>query len=174
MEVKARFYNRIGILAMFALTGVAGALVLYYGMFFVLALVNYFDGVYKHDTFYQRYPTAAAYLATFFSTGTLKHLPGYEIEINLGIPLILGCGMVCLGFLLALLLRKNRLSVEKGRISGKPMLGKPFDEPIANLQQARFWPLWGLLLQLDGKRHLFLFVRNRPQILEALETKTTV
>ena len=38
METKARFYNRIGILAAFALMGIVGAVVLYYGMFFVLAL----------------------------------------------------------------------------------------------------------------------------------------
>ena len=95
MEVKAQFRNRIGVLALFALVGAAGAAVLYYGMYFVLALVNYFDSFYKHETFYQLYPTAASYLATFFSTGTLKHLPGYEIEINLGIPLLFGCGMVC-------------------------------------------------------------------------------
>ena len=83
MEVKAQFRNRIGVLALFALVGAAGAAVLYYGMYFVLALVNYFDSFYKHETFYQLYPTAVSYLATFFSTGTLKHLPGYEIEINL-------------------------------------------------------------------------------------------
>lgn len=173
MEAKARFYNRIGILAMCTLVGIAGALVLYYGMFFVLALVNYFDGFYKHDTFYQLYPTAISYLTTFFSTGTLKHLPGYEIEFNLGMPLLFGGGMACLGLLLAILLRKNRLSVAEGRISGKPMLGKPFDEQIVSLQQARAWPLWGLLLRLNDKRHLFLLVSNRSEILEALETVKT-
>lgn len=172
MEARARFFNRIGVLAMFTLVGIAGAAVLYYGMFFVLALVNYFDGIYKHETFYQLYPTAISYLSTFFATGTLKHLPGYEIEINVGIPLLFGCGMVCLGLLLAVLLRKNRLSVEHGRLAGKPMLGKPFDETIANLQRTRLWIFWGLLLRLDGKQHLFLFVRNRQEILESLETQT--
>ena len=174
MEARARFYNRIGVLAVFTLVGIAGAAALYYGMFFVLALVNYFDGFYKHDTFYQLYPTAGSYLATFFSTGTLKHLPGYEIEFNLGIPLLFGCGMVFLGCLLVILLRKNRLSVEQGKISGKSMLGKPFEAPASQVRQIKPWPFWGLLLRIDEKRHLFLFVKNKFEILEALEpVKTT-
>ena len=174
MEVKGRFFNRIGVLAVSALVGIAGAAVLYYGLFFVLALVNYFDGVYKHETFYQLYPTAISYLSTFFATGTLKHLPGYEIEFNLGIPLLFGCGMVFLGILLAILLRRNGLEVTRERIHGKSILGKSFDTPASNLQQARMLPLWGLLLRLDGKPHLFLLVKNRSEILEALETQTTV
>ena len=173
METKARFFNRIGIVAAFALTGIVGAAVLYFGMFFVLALVNYFDGVYKHDTFYQLYPTAASYLATFFSTGTLKHLPGYEIEFNVGIPLMFGCGMLCLGILLAILLRKNQLTVERQRICGKPALGKTFDVRLAALQRVKPWPFWGLLLQIDGKRQLLLFVKNRGEILETFEAVKT-
>lgn len=172
MEARARFFNRIGVLAMFTLVGIAGAAVLYYGMFFVLALVNYFDGIYKHETFYQLYPTAISYLSTFFATGTLKHLPGYEIEINVGIPLLFGCGMVFLGMLLAILLGKNELSVSQERISGKAIAGKPFAVPVSDLRQVKLWPLWGLLLRLDGKQHLFLFVRNRQEILESLETQT--
>ena len=170
MEVKAQFRNRIGVLALFALVGAAGAAVLYYGMYFVLALVNYFDSFYKHETFYQLYPTAASYLATFFSTGTLKHLPGYEIEINLGIPLLFGCGMVCLGTLLAMLLRRNELSLGRNQICGKALFGKPFAGRVSDMQQVKLCPLWGLLLQLDGKWRLFLFLKNRTRILEALET----
>ena len=170
MEVKAQFRNRIGVLALFALVGAAGAAVLYYGMYFVLALVNYFDSFYKHETFYQLYPTAASYLATFFSTGTLKHLPGYEIEINLGIPLLFGCGMVCLGLLLAMLLHRNELSLARDQICGKALFGKPFAGTVWDLQQVKLCPLWGLLLQLDGKWRLFLFLKNRTRILEALET----
>ena len=160
-------------MAVFALAGIVGAAALYYGMFFVLALVNYFDSFYKHDSFYQLYPTALSYLITFFSTGTLKHLPGYEIEINLGIPLLFGCGMICLGFLLVILLRKNQMMVAGQRIFGKPALGKPFDTSLAVLQQVKPWPFWGLLVRLDGIRHLFLFVKNRREILEALETVKT-
>ena len=170
MEVKAQFRNRIGVLSLFALVGAAGAAVLYYGMYFVLALVNYFDSFYKHETFYQLYPTAASYLATFFSTGTLKHLPGYEIEINLGIPLLFGCGMVCLGTLLAMLLRRNELSLGRNQICGKALFGKPFAGRVSDMQQVKLCPLWGLLLQLDGKWRLFLFLKNRTRILEALET----
>lgn len=170
MEVKAQFRNRIGVMALFALVGAAGAAVLYYGMYFVLALVNYFDSFYKHETFYQLYPTAASYLATFFSTGTLKHLPGYEIEINLGIPLLFGCGMVCLGLLLAMLLRRNELSLGRDHICGKALFGKPFAGRVSDMQQVKLCPLWGLLLQLDGKWRLFLFLKNRTRILEALET----
>ena len=170
MEVKAQFRNRIGVLALFALVGAAGAAVLYYGMYFVLALVNYFDSFYKHETFYQLYPTAASYLATFFSTGTLKHLPGYEIEINLGIPLLFGCGMVCLGLLLAMLLRRNELSLGRDQICGKALFGKPFAGRVWDMQQVKLCPLWGLLLQLDGKWRLFLFLKNRTRILAALET----
>ena len=170
MEVKAQFRNRIGVLALFALVGGAGAAVLYYGMYFVLALVNYFDSFYKHETFYQLYPTAVSYLATFFSTGTLKHLPGYEIEINLGIPLLFGCGMVCLGTLLAMLLRRNELSLDRDQICGKALFGKPFAGRVSDMQQVKLCPLWGLLLQLDGKWRLFLFLKNRTRILEALET----
>ena len=170
MEVKAQFRNRIGVLALFALVGAAGAVMLYYGMYFVLALVNYFDSFYKHETFYQLYPTAASYLATFFSTGALKHLPGYEIEINLGIPLLFGCGMVCLGLLLAMLLRRNELSLGRDQICGKALFGKPFAGRVWDMQQVKLCPLWGLLLQLDGKWRLFLFLKNRTRILEALET----
>ena len=170
MEVKAQFRNRIGVLSLFALVGAAGAVMLYYGMYFVLALVNYFDSFYKHETFYQLYPTAASYLATFFSTGTLKHLPGYEIEINLGIPLLFGCGMVCLGLLLAMLLRRNELSLGRDQICGKALFGKPFAGRVWDMQQVKLCPLWGLLLQLDGKWRLFLFLKNRTRILEALET----
>ena len=170
MEVKAQFRNRIGVMALFALVGAAGAVMLYYGMYFVLALVNYFDSFYKHETFYQLYPTAASYLATFFSTGTLKHLPGYEIEINLGIPLLFGCGMVCLGLLLAMLLRRNELSLGRDQICGKALFGKPFAGRVSDMQQVKLCPLWGLLLQLDGKWRLFLFLKNRTRILEALET----
>ena len=173
METNARFFNRIRVMAVFALAGIVGAAALYYGMFFVLALVNYFDSFYKHDSFYQLYPTALSYLTTFFSTGTLKHLPGYEIEINLGIPLLFGCGMVCLGLLLAILLRKNQMTLEQQRICGKPALGKTFDTGFAALQQVKLCPLWGLLLRLDGKWRLFLFVKNRREILEALETVKT-
>ena len=174
METKARFYNRIGILAAFALTGIVGAAVLYYGMFFVLALANYFDGFYKHDTFYQMYPTAASYLITFFSTGTLKHLPGYEIEFNLGIPLLFGCGMIAFGILLVVLLRKNRMTVAGQRLCGKSVLGKPFDVDLGAVRQIQPWPLWGLLVKLDGERYLYLFVKNRGEILEAVETAITV
>ena len=170
MEVKAQFRNRIGVLALFALVGAAGAAVLYNGMYFMMALVNYFDSFYKHETFYQLYPTAASYLATFFSTGTLKHLPGYEIEINLGIPLLFGCGMVCLGLLLAMLLRRNELSLGRDQICGKALFGKPFAGRVWDMQQVKLCPLWGLLLQLDGKWRLFLFLKNRTRILEALET----
>ena len=173
MEVKAQFRNRIGVLALFALVGAAGAAVLYYGMYFVLALVNYFDSFYKHETFYQLYPTAASYLATFFSTGTLKHLPGYEIEINLGIPLLFGCGMVCLGLLLTMLLRRNELSLSRDQIWGKALFGKPFAGAVWDLQQVKLCPLWGLLLRLNGKWRIFLFLKNRTQILEALETVQT-
>ena len=173
METNARFFNRIRVMAVFALAGIVGAAALYYGMFFVLALVNYFDSVYKHDTFYQLYPTALSYLTTFFSTGTLKHLPGYEIEINLGIPLLFGCGMVCLGLLLAILLRKNQMTLEQQRICGKPALGKTFDTGFAALQQVKLCPLWGLLLRLDGKWRLFLFMKNRREILEAFEAVKT-
>jgi hypothetical protein len=139
-------------------------------MYFVLALVNYFDSFYKHETFYQLYPTAASYLATFFSTGTLKHLPGYEIEINLGIPLLFGCGMVCLGLLLTMLLRRNELSLARDQIWGKALFGKPFAGAVWDLQQVKLCPLWGLLLQLNGKWRLFLLLKNRTRILEALET----
>lgn len=173
METNARFFNRIRVMAVFALVGIVGAAALYYGMFFVLALVNYFDSVYKHDTFYQLYPTAASYLATFFSTGTLKHLPGYEIEINLGIPLLFGCGMVCLGLLLAILLRKNELSLARDQICGRALFGKPLAGTVWDLQQIKLCPLWGLLLQLDGKWRLFLFVKNRRQILETFEVVKT-
>jgi hypothetical protein len=173
MEVKAQFRNRIGVLALFALVGAAGAAVLYYGMYFVLALVNYFDSFYKHETFYQLYPTAASYLATFFSTGTLKHLPGYEIEINLGIPLLFGCGMVCLGLLLAMLLHRNELSLARDQICGKALFGKPFAGRVSDMQQVKLGLLWGLLLQLDGKWRLFLFMKNRREILEAFEAVKT-
>ena len=173
METNARFFNRIRVMAVFALVGIVGAAALYYGMFFVLALVNYFDSVYKHDTFYQLYPTALSYLTTFFSTGTLKHLPGYEIEINLGIPLLFGCGMVCLGLLLAILLRRNELSLARDQICGKALFGKPFAGTVWDLQQIKLCPLWGLLLQLDGKWRLFLFMKNRREILEAFEAVKT-
>ena len=173
METNARFFNRIRVMAVFALVGIVGAAALYYGMFFVLALVNYFDSVYKHDTFYQLYPTALSYLTTFFSTGTLKHLPGYEIEINLGIPLLFGCGMVCLGLLLAILLRRNELSLARDQICGKALFGKPFAGTVWDLQQIKLCPLWGLLLQLDGKWRLFLFMKNRRQILETFEVVKT-
>ena len=173
METNARFFNRIRVMAVFALVGIVGAAALYYGMFFVLALVNYFDSVYKHDTFYQLYPTALSYLTTFFSTGTLKHLPGYEIEINLGIPLLFGCGMVCLGLLLAILLRRNELSLARDQICGKALFGKRFAGTVWDLQQIKLCPLWGLLLQLDGKWRLFLFMKNRREILEAFEAVKT-
>jgi hypothetical protein len=173
VETNARFFNRIRVVAVFVLVGIVGAAALYYGMFFVLALVNYFDSVYKHDTFYQLYPTALSYLTTFFSTGTLKHLPGYEIEINLGIPLLFGCGMVCLGLLLAILLRRNELSLARDQICGKALFGKPFAETVWDLQQIKLCPLWGLLLQLDGKWRLFLFMKNRREILEAFEAVKT-
>jgi hypothetical protein len=173
VETNARFFNRIRVMAVFVLVGIVGAAALYYGMFFVLALVNYFDSVYKHDTFYQLYPTALSYLTTFFSTGTLKHLPGYEIEINLGIPLLFGCGMVCLGLLLAILLRRNELSLARDQICGKALFGKPFAGTVWDLQQIKLCPLWGLLLQLDGKWRLFLFMKNRREILEAFEAVKT-
>jgi hypothetical protein len=173
VETNARFFNRIRVMAVFVLVGIVGAVALYYGMFFVLALVNYFDSVYKHDTFYQLYPTALSYLTTFFSTGTLKHLPGYEIEINLGIPLLFGCGMVCLGLLLAILLRRNELSLARDQICGKALFGKPFAGTVWDLQQIKLCPLWGLLLQLDGKWRLFLFMKNRREILEAFEAVKT-
>jgi hypothetical protein len=173
VETNARFFNRIRVMAVFVLVGIVGAAALYYGMFFVLALVNYFDSVYKHDTFYQLYPTALSYLTTFFSTGTLKHLPGYEIEINLGIPLLFGCGMVCLGLLLAILLRRNELSLARDQICGKALFGKPFAGTVWDLQQIKLCPLWGLLLQLDGKWRLFLYMKNRREILEAFEAVKT-
>ena len=174
MEVKASFFNRIRVLATFALVGIVGAAALYYGMFVVLALVNYFDGAYKHETFYQLYPTAFSYLSTFFATGTLKHLPGYEIEFNLGIPLLFGCGMIFLGFLLAVLLRKNELQIADGEIAGKAMLGKAFNGLVSAVQTVKLYPLWGVLLQVDGKRYWFAFVKNRDELLEALETVRSI
>lgn len=168
MEVNARFYNRIWIAAACVLTGAVGAALLYYGIFFALALVNYFDNFYKHETFYALYPTAASYLCTFFSTGTLKHLPGYEIEFNVGIPLLFGCGMVFLGALLLILLRKNRLLISCRKISGKGILGKAFEAPAEALLPVKRIPCAGLIMTVGGKRRIFLFVKNREQIIGAL------
>lgn len=166
MEVQAQFRNRIGIFSVCALIGVAGAGALYYGIYLVLALLNYFDGSYKHDTFYTLYPTAASYLVTFFTEGTLKHLPGHETELNWGVPLLFACGMLFLGLLLVILLRKNRLEIRGGEIRGKGLLGKSFalSQPCA----AKACALSGLVLKADEKRYLFLFLKNREEILEAL------
>lgn len=171
MDVNAEFRNRIGIFASCVLIGAVGAAVLYYGLYFVLALVNYFDGFYKHDTFYTLYPTAISYLVTFFSTGTLKHLPGHETELNWGVPLAFICGMVFLGCLLLLLLRKNKLEITDGQISGKGVLGKPFS--LSQIPVVRVFPYGGLILKAAGKRYLFLFVKNRAQILDALSARET-
>ncbi len=168
MEVKARFCNRIGVLVVCVLIGILGAAVLYYGLFLLLALVNYFDGFYKHDTFYAMYPTAISYLVTFFSTGTLKHLPGYEIELNVGIPLLFCCGMVCLGLLLVILLRKNALEISGEHIRGKGIICKAFDLPASQIRAVKKRPFGGLLLVTQEKRCLFFCVKNRAQLLEAL------
>ncbi len=168
MEVKARFCNRTGVAAVCVLIGILGAAVLYYGIFLLLALVNYFDGFYKHDTFYALYPTAASYLVAFFSTGTLKHLPGYEIELNVGIPLLFCCGMVFLGLLLVILLRKNALEISGEHIRGKGILQKPFDLPISRIRAVKKRPFGGLLLATGEKRSLFFCIKNRAQLLEAL------
>lgn len=173
MEVQAKFHSRIATLAVCVLTGVVGAAVLYYGMFLVLALVNYFDGFYKHDTFYARYPRAITYLTTFFSAGTLKHLPGYEIEINFGIPLLFGCGMIFLGILLALLMRNNTLAVCDQQILGKDILQKCLDAPLSQLQHVRRLPFGGVLLTVGGKRHLYLLIKNRAQLLDAMAGERT-
>ena len=174
MEVNARFYNRIRIVATCVLTGALGSALLYYGIFFALALVNYFDNFYKHDTFYALYPTAASYLCTFFSTGTLKHLPGYEIEFNVGIPLLFGCGMVFLGFLLLILLRNNCLQISQRRVSGKGILGKAFEAPAEALLPVKRIPFAGLLLTVQDRRKVFLFVKNREQILAVLAGEKTI
>lgn len=166
MEVKAKFRNRIGIFCICALIGAVGAAALYYGIYFVLALLNYFDGFYKHDTFYTLYPTAFSYLVTFFTKGTLKHLPGHETELNWGVPLLFACGMVLLGVLLVILLRKNRLEIRSGEICGKGCLGKPFT--LQRLREVKACALSGLVLKADEKRYLFLFLKNREEILEAL------
>lgn len=174
MEVKAELRNRIGILALCVLTGIVGAAVLYGSMFFVLALINYYDGYYKHDTFYALYPTAISYLYTFFTTGTAKHLPGYEIEFNVGLPLVFGCGMIFLGLLLVLLLRRNYLHIADKAIRGKGILRKGFELPLSQLRRVRRLPFGGLILSGQGKGHLFLFLKNRDQILAALAQSKTV
>lgn len=174
-NVKARLYNRIWIAAAWGIAGVAGGAVLYYSVFFVMALVNYFDNSYKHGEFYDLYPTAISYLITFFSAGTLKHLPGYEIVFNLGIPLALGCGVFCLGILLAILMRNSFLEIGEDRICGKGILGKAFDLPVADLKSAKPCLLHGMVLGFEKKRYLFLCIKNRDEILMAFsEANTTV
>lgn len=172
MEVKAQFRNRIGIFCSCALIGVIGAVALYYGIYFVLALLNYFDGAYKHDTFYTLYPTAISYLITFFAKGTLKHLPGHETELNWGVPLLFACCMVFLGLLLALLLRRCCLYIRTGEVSGKGIIGKRFC--LAQLPEAKTCVFHGLILKSEGKRHVFLFLKNRHEIITALLAEEVV
>lgn len=173
MELHAKFYNRIGVFAVCTSIGAVGAAALYYGIYFVMALVNYFDGFYKHDTFYALYPTAISYLATFFTTGTLKHLPGYEIEINLGIPLLFGCGMIFLGFVAAVLLGKCSLCVSEQYISGKALFRKRFEQPLSALQSVRRCLFGGLILTVSNREYLFLCLKNRDQLLSALASEKT-
>lgn len=175
LNVKARLYNRIWIAAAWGIAGAAGGVVLYYSVFFVMALVNYFDNFYKHGEFYDLYPTAISYLITFFSAGTLKHLPGYEIVFNLGIPLALGCGIACLGVLLAILLRGSFLEIGEDHIRGKGVFGKNFDLPIVELRAAKPCLLHGMVLDFEKRRYLFLYIKNRDEILMALsEANITV
>ena len=166
MEVKAEFHNRIKVCTLCVLVGLAGAAVLYYGIFFVLALVNYFDGLYKHDTFYSLYPTAFSYLITFFTKGTLKHLPGYEIEINVGLPLLFVCGMIFVGLLLFFLMRKQTLAITRDGVTGKDLLGKTFADTACG---ACFLPFGGMILDANGKKHLFLCMKNKKQVMDILE-----
>ena len=165
MEVKAEFHNRIKVCGLCAMIGLVGAVVLYYGIFFVLALVNYFDGQYKHDTFYTLYPTAISYLVTFFTKGTLKHLPGYEIEINVGLPLLFACGMVFVGVLLFFLLRKQTLEIKENGVTGKDLLGKAFSRTAYSVRSV---PFGGVVMDVNGKKHLFLCMKNKPEVLSAL------
>ena len=167
MEVKAQFHKRIKILTLCVLSGVLGAALLYYGIFFALALINYYDDFYKHDTFYSLYPTAISYLIVFFTQGTLKHLPGYEIEINVGLPLLFVCGMVFAGALLFFMLRNQALEITPDAITGKDIFGRKFSCPAFG---ARSVPFGGMILKENGKKYLFLFVKNKQQILDMLET----
>jgi hypothetical protein len=73
----------------------------------------------------------------------------------------------------AILLRRNELSLARDQICGKALFGKPFAGTVWDLQQIKLCPLWGLLLQLDGKWRLFLFMKNRREILEAFEAVKT-
>ncbi len=154
--------------AVCALIGALGAAVLYYGIFFVMALVNYFDSFYKHADFYALYPTALSYLLAFFSEGTPKHLPGYEIEWNVGIPLAFFCGMTFFGAFGALLLRKTGFRIADGRIVGRAAFGKQLDVPSDRLRAVQPCLPHGITLKTDDGRFVFPLIRRRRAVLDAL------
>lgn len=157
--------------AVCAAIGAVGAAALYYGIFFVMALANYFDFLYKHATFYELYPTALSYLIAFFTGGTLKHLPGYEIEWNIGLPLAFFCGMTLLGLVLALAARRTGFVITDDRIVGRAAFAKRLDLPLAQVCDARPCLAHGILLETPDGRFVFPLVHRRRDALRALYAK---
>lgn len=151
-----------------AAIGAVGAAVLYYGIFFAMALANYFDSFYKHSTFYELYPTALSYLIAFFTGGTLKHLPGYEIEWNIGLPLAFFCGMTLAGLALGLTARRTGFAIADGRIVGRAAHAKQLDLPLAQVRDARPCFAHGILLETPCGRFVFPLVHRRRAALRAL------
>lgn len=167
LPLTARFRSAWKLAACCALLGVAAAVAVYGGSYFVMALANYFDGRYKHSAFYTRYPTALVYLLAYGRDGDFQSLPGYAIKLHVGVPLALACAALVLAALLALLQHPLRLTVSETELVGRPLLHRVCCIRVETVD-AVSPALGGLRLRVGKKWLLFPMMRNRDQMLQCI------
>jgi hypothetical protein len=64
------------------------------------------------------------------------------------------------------MLRNQALEITPDAITGKDIFGRKFSCPAFG---ARSVPFGGMILKENGKKYLFLFVKNKQQILDMPE-----